>query len=442
MQRKLLAVAVAGALGAPAVALAQTSTVQIFGTMYVEYSWADQGRNATTAAPFTTGVDRSDADFIQTPGSEIGFKGEEKLGGGLSAWFQCTSTADPRGVSQEGWCSRNSALGLKGGFGNVFVGSWDTPFKRTISPSAVGGNDTGIWGTAFLLTGGSTTTSWPGAAAGSPASAGRGIFKRRQNSLITYDSPNFGGFQVMAAFTASQPSTGTLDPANNSHPRILSLGGQYRAGPLFVGAGYERHKDANGPTGVPVVAGTVREGSDDAWQIGAAYTWGPVRFGGQYTRQEIEIGTVAAPAEVKYRAWHFGVDWRIVGPHGLRAAYTRAQDSRQSGIAAGGANIVGSAGVTVFGASPTLPSGAAHIAGSGVNRPVALPGGSGDNGAKLWQIRYVYTFSKRTEFNFGYVRLDNDSVGVYNLGGLTGGYAAMRPGENQDAFAASLRHTF
>ena len=43
MQKKLLAIAVAGALGAPAVAVAQSSTVQIFGTLYIEYSYADQG---------------------------------------------------------------------------------------------------------------------------------------------------------------------------------------------------------------------------------------------------------------------------------------------------------------------------------------------------------------------------------------------------------------
>jgi len=145
MQKKLLAVAVAGALGAPAIAMAQTSTVQVFGTIYVEYTIrADQG-NTPAAAGFPAGVERSDADFIQTPGSEIGFKGEEKLGGGLSAWFQCASTADVRGISQDGWCSRNSAIGMKGGFGNLFIGNWDTPFKRTISPTAVGGNDTGIF---------------------------------------------------------------------------------------------------------------------------------------------------------------------------------------------------------------------------------------------------------------------------------------------------------
>jgi len=145
MHKKAVAIAVAGALGAPAVALAQSSTVQVFGTMYIEYSFVDQGNNPA-------GLERSNADFIQTPGSEIGFKGEEKLGGGLSAWFQCTTTADPRGISQNGWCSRNSALGIKGAFGNVFFGNWDIPSKRTSGPLNVGANDTGIWGTAFLLT--------------------------------------------------------------------------------------------------------------------------------------------------------------------------------------------------------------------------------------------------------------------------------------------------
>src|SRR3954464_12493252 len=143
MKKTVMAATLAAAFGAPTGALAQSSAVQIFGTIYVEYTvHANQGD-----AP--GGVDRTGADFLQTPGSEIGFKGEEKLGGGLSAWFQCASTADPRGQSQNGWCSRNSALGLKGGFGNVFIGNWDTPFKRTISPWTVGGNDTGIWGTAF-----------------------------------------------------------------------------------------------------------------------------------------------------------------------------------------------------------------------------------------------------------------------------------------------------
>jgi predicted porin len=398
MQKKLLAVAVAGALGSPAVVLAQTSTVQIYGTMYVEYAIrADQGNSAAVGNP-----ELSDADFLQTPGSSIGFKGEEKLGGGLSAWFQCESTADPRGQGQEGWCSRNSALGLKGGFGNLFIGNWDTPFKRTMGPAQVGTNDTGIFGSSFLLTGGSTTTAVGGT---------RGTFRRRQNNSINYDSPKFGGFGVMASFSSSQPSTATLDAASNNKPRVMSIGAQYSAGPIYVGLGYERHDEFNGGG---------RNADDDGWHIGAAYTWGPVRFGGVYTRQEFELGTAAAPGELEVDAWMFGVDWKIAGPHGLRAAYVQVDD------------VDGTPG---FGG----------IAGSGSIRPVVPAAGApNDTGAKLWHIRYVYTFSKRTEFTAGFAKLSNDGSvasggGAYRLGGLG---AAVAPGNNEDAWAVALRHRF
>ncbi|MFN7088136.1 MAG: porin, partial [Burkholderiales bacterium] len=111
MQKKLIAIAVAGALGAPALAMAQASTVQVYGRVTAEYGYVDQGSG------------KPNTDLLQTPGgSAIGFKGEEKLGGGLSAWFQCESSADIRGQNQDGWCSRNSAVGFKGGFGNVYIG--------------------------------------------------------------------------------------------------------------------------------------------------------------------------------------------------------------------------------------------------------------------------------------------------------------------------------
>ena len=387
MQKKVLALAVAGALGAPVVAMAQTSTVQLFGTAYVEYSLIDAGTGP--AAPFN---DHKDVDMIQTPGSEIGFKGEEKLGGGLSAWFQCSSTADLRGQSPEGFCSRNSALGLKGGFGNVYLGRWDTPFKRTISPTNVGGNDTGVWGTAFLLTGGSTSTL---------DGSARATFKRRQANMISYDSPNFGGFQVMAGYSSTNGGTAATTLVTGGKARVMSLGAQYSAGPIYVSGGYESHREFGAVGG---------ENDDNGWHVGAAYTWGPVRFGGQYTRQKLET---SATTESKVTAWHLGVDWRIVGPHGLRAAYTVARDIK-------GNSTVG-------------------VAGSGATRPAAITGGlSGETGADLMQIRYVYTFSKRTEFNFGYSKLDNDARASYTLGGA----GASAPGNNQDAWAMSMRHRF
>src|SRR3989304_10419481 len=113
MNKKLIAVAVAGALGAPALALAQASTVQIYGKAVFEYGYVNQG----TGKP--------NVDMLQGPGGQaIGLKGTEALGGGLSVWYQCESSADIRGDGADGLCTRNSALGMKGGFGSIYVGKW------------------------------------------------------------------------------------------------------------------------------------------------------------------------------------------------------------------------------------------------------------------------------------------------------------------------------
>jgi predicted porin len=381
MQKKLIAVAVAGALGAPVLAHAQASTVQVYGNLYYEYTWMDQGR-----AP--VGGDRIDVDMMQTPGSEIGFKGEEQLGGGLSAWFQCASTADMRGQSQDGWCSRNSALGFKGAFGNVFMGNWDTPFKRVGGVNRIV-NETGAFGASFLLTGGATTVN---------GGETVGLFSRRQNNTVNYDSPNFGGFQLMASVSALNTATSNLDSAAGNKPRLWSLGATYRNGPLNVGAAYEQHNEFQSSQ-------TPRfEGDDKGWVLAAGYQLGPVRLGAIYTQQKFEP---APGADLKVKAWHLAADWKFAGPHGLRAGYTQADDN--------GGNFTGT------------------IAGSGSRRV-----GGADTGAKLYQIHYVNTISKRTEATIGYAKLKNDNRANYSLGGLS----APAAGEDQDVFGFSIRHRF
>jgi predicted porin len=134
-----------------------------------------------------------------------------------------------------------------------------------------------------------------------------------------------------------------------------------------------------------------------------------VRVGGLYTRQKFDV----PGGDVTAKAWHAGVDWTIAGPHELRASYTQA------------GNMSGVAGAVVG-----TPSGPGY-------RPAPAPGM--DTGAKLYGIRYVYNFSKRTEFNAGYVKLTNDSGAAYNLGGLNSLHAN---GENQSAWAFAMRHTF
>lgn len=435
MQKKLMAAAVAGAFVAPGVAMAQNpSTVQIFGTIYAEYSWAQVGaqgngnNNATVAnggmgGGFPTGG-RTSVDELQSPGSEIGFKGEEKLGGSLSAWFQCISTADWRGQAGNGFCQRNSAVGFKGAWGNIFAGNWDTPFKRTIDMGRVGGADTGIYGTAFLLTGTSATVN----GRGTPTA-----WKRRQNNSFTYESPRWGGFQVMAMAsvlsTADVIASGVTSAVPGSKPRLYSLGASYVNGPLAISAGYEQHENfwtgRNASGGA--AAFTTFGGSDYAWQLSANYTFfGKLKVGGSYfwsqhdTFNPAIAGAVAGSSnsEFKQQTYMIGADWAISGPWGVRGNWTGAADSKGNM----GGNVLAGGVCT-----PTL-----------IGNRVANCG-AGGTGANLFQIQGYHKFSKRTEVAVGYVYLDQENNARYSLGGQVNAPAA---GTTQSAFAVSARHTF
>ncbi len=392
MNKKLLAVAVAGAFVAPAAALAQSSTVQVYGKATVEYGYADQG-NSTAA------VGRPNTDIFQTPGgSSVGFRGEEKLGGGLSAWFQCESSADVRGLNQDGFCSRNSAIGMKGGWGNLHFGRWDTPFKRA-TVGMIGGGDTGLLGLAFLMAGNSTGTGALGGIA--PQSLSRGIWKRRETGLVYYESPSFNGFQVLGAFSAAN-ATSSLNTSTAQKPRVLSLAGTYANGPLSLALGYERHNSF----------GAVGGSNDDrGWTLGGTYTFmGKVKVGMQYADYKYETTAVQ---DLKKKNWMIGMEWNIQGPHNLDAAYAHAGNSTGTATAAGGS------------AAP----------GSGV----ALPSLTGlGTGAKLYQIAYRHEFSKRTSAKLGYVRLNNDDGAAYALGGLSAAVA----GDNQSAWVMYAQHTW
>jgi predicted porin len=401
MKQKLIAAAVAGAFAVPGVALAQSSTVSVYGNIYMEYSFNSSGATPNGA------TNPANADILQSPGSEIGFKGEEKLGGGMSAWFQCASSADYRGVSGDGICTRNSAIGLKGGFGSFFVGNWDTPFKRTIGN--VGGRDTGIFGTADLLTNNSTTTDQGGSA---------GVFKRRQRNSINYDSPSFGGLQFMAAFSSTNDSTNVTTSDAGAKPRIWSLGAAYKQGALQLGMGYEKHTKmynnrVAGAAGTVTTAGVATAGTtatnatfagdESGWHISGAYnvTKG-LKLGLMVTEQK---SNPSAGAEAKNRAMQLGAEWHLSGPHNIHFGYTKADRSK-------GTN----------GAATTGRPSVSTVA----------------NGARLYQIRYVHDFSKRTFGGVGYVNLKNDAGGTYDLMGFGG----TGTGAKSSAIAFNIGHKF
>lgn len=387
MQKKLIAVAVAGVLGAPAVALAQTSTVNIYGNITYEYGHVDQG----AGQPST--------DYADNPGgSAIGFRGEEKLGGGLSAWFQCETSVDVRGVdgndadAASGWCTRNSAIGFKGGFGNLHFGRWDTPMKRALNQGSTGGLiETGILGTSFVAWGGSGGVT-------TIRKTNRQRWKRRDAALTYYESPRFSGFQVLAAFSPGNGAVdqGAVDGDTNAKPRIWSFAGLYNNGPLAIGLGYERHNEM-------AALGAADNFDDRGWGISAAYTFAKkIEVGATYLDAEYET---AIGRTLKRRSWTVGVEWNVAGPHTVLAFYGNADDAKGNSLVSVG----------------------------------DVPASGSDTGAQDWSIGYRYAFSKRTWIQAGFHRTDNDRNAFYKNGNAN---KPLLGGEKQDGIAFHLRHRF
>ncbi len=411
MHKKLLAVAVAGALAAPLLAQAASSgsTVQIYGVAQFEHAYIDQGSG------------RPSTDYVESTGSYLGFKGTESLGGGMSAWFQCETTMDIRAFDQVGLCSRNSGLGFRGGFGNVWVGRWHTPMSRALGIGEVGGEATGNLGISYLAAGGSGSVS---AAAGLgtsatdlPAtnfddrityanpggSAQRHRFRRRETCLTTYETPRMGGFMLGAAVTCGNTAAeaSATDANRNTKPRTWSFAGTYVNGPLAASISYERHNDMG------FFAPGSRELDDRGWGLAAAYTMGAVKVGGMYVDRKWE----QTDGEIKKKSAAIGVEWNIAGPHNLHVNYNWLDDSK---------------GNSAIAINPTSAGG------------IAAPGA--ETGAQSFSIAYQYNFSKRTSAKLGYARMDNDR----NSRAARIGTAAsvLTAGDDQDAVALVVKHRF
>lgn len=302
MKKKLLVAAVAGALAAPAVAVAQSSTVQIYGLFNWEYGvWVDNPDN-------NAGASRNTTDELNSGASRIGFRGEEKLGGGLSAWFQCESDIRFLGGSSTTsgtWCDRNSALGLKGSWGNFFIGSWDSPWKQVTSATRML-NETGWLGAQRLL-----------------ATLGSVGFSNRNVHSLNYASPNMNGFSIAAQATTENPARNSLESNSGAEWRHWGLNGMYRSGPLVAGVGWSKTENL----GLGTLASDGRD--NEAWVVGVNYTWGAFKLGGVFSHLETD-GT-APGLEAERDNVSFALDWKLGGPGMVRFGITMAGETDVAG---------------------------------------------------------------------------------------------------------------
>ena len=288
MNKKLIALAVAGATVAPAVAMAQTANpVTLYGRVHLTSEWVE-AKGSTTFSKRSRIVDQA---------SLLGVRGTEDLGGGLKAFFQLETAFAPdqqptTAGQTNAFASRNSGVGFQGAWGSILVGRWDTPFK--VATGAIDPfGDVTIAGIT-------------------QANNDQGNFDRRDGNVWQYWSPNWGGFAFRLQTQSSEAKTAS------ANPRDHSASVTFTRGPAYFYATYEEHKDQVGTT---ATSGAKEEG----FSIGGSYAFGPIKIGGNW--QEYK-----KTGRTKKNSWLANVVWTL-GNNQIIGQYQAAEDGGVNGAA-------------------------------------------------------------------------------------------------------------
>lgn len=244
MKKSLLAAAVIAAL--PFAAQAQTS-VTMYGIADANIGMKDAGGTTKNFFAVESGGQST---------SRWGVRGSEDLGGGLSAVFQFEAgVKTDTGASDAAFWQRTSTVGLAGGFGTVRLGRTYTPsFLQQGSWDVLG---YGLYGNHLSWSVNPTNLGTNSATAGSV----------RFSNGVFYNSPNWGGFTVNAAYSAGEQNT-----APTSRGNAFSLAANYAHKVFSVGGYY----DSENNTATPV-AKLKRYG------VGGGMNFGPARVLASYS---------------------------------------------------------------------------------------------------------------------------------------------------------------
>lgn len=396
MQKKLIALAVAGLVSGGAFA---QSSVTIYGVADASFDVVKvSGSTATPSA------DIGNYTRVSTNSSVLGFKGSEALGNGLTAVFQFESSVgfDVGGALGT---TRDSFVGLEGAYGSMKLGNLTTPTRALGTALDVNAGATGIGGNSGILGklsgatlgGGATGLTNAAGIATAAACAASGtcqsIFDLRHNNTALYTSPTFSGFSGSIAYIAGE-NKGTNGANSKPNSSAFDLGLNYKNGPITAGF-----------THANVKAKDAAENKASESRLAGIYNFGQgdVRLLWAQTKAEDNSGTWNA----KQTVWGLGGTFNATANGKVIAQYYKAK------------SLTGTNGAT---------SAASAIANA-------------NTGAKLLEIGYEHSLSKRTMLKAIYAKLSNEQQAQYDFGtNATGGITAG--GLDPSGLQIGIRHSF
>ncbi len=283
MKGSHLAAALAAALAAPCALAQSTGPVTLYGRVYVTVE-SVKASGGTTSVPQRLRV--------QDQASLLGVRGTENLGGGLAAFFQL-ETGFPPESNGTSFANRNSAVGIRGRWGAISAGRWDTPFKQTQASFVDPWSDLQI----ADITG---------------AALRQGRFSLRAQNTVQYWTPKFGNVQVKAMVGANEARTATVNP------RLFSAAIVWQKGANALAYAYEKHYETVGAT-------VTNDVDEEGHGISGKVLLGHLKLSGQY-------GQYRRTGTETQKSYQVGVQW-LQGRGTFIATYSASKDGGATGAA-------------------------------------------------------------------------------------------------------------
>ena len=273
MKKSLIALA---ALAAVSAASAQSS-VTLYGRLDAGYQQTKTTVFDNAGNSGTIKVNGIQSNGLST--SMWGLKGSEDLGGGLKANFVLEGSVDVASGPSSLNFTRDSTIGLSGGFGAARIGRSYTPLYRTVYA-----------GDVFGTVGATTVNFYPD-----------GV---RASNAFFYDSPDMGGFSagLMVGKNDATVTTSTTGNTFVAKSDVLGFNMGYANGPLMVMLGYGSIKGELATLAIPL--GTTAKTTGAA--LSATYDLGVAKLYANLTDGKNQ-GNTAVNSYNKSREANFGV---------------------------------------------------------------------------------------------------------------------------------------
>jgi predicted porin len=271
MNRKLLAAAVAGAIGVPTAAMAE---ITVTGLLSPSINYVDTMQRGDADSSRVTLADNQ---------SSVGFKWDEDLGAGTKfiGFIDLSipiGLVDASGNQKTGITARDIYAGFDGGWGKIIIGDTSTAWKSsyaTVDPlyrtSAQARSV--IDQVSGLSSGDGKTNVFDGLPTdpNDPTSGANQVTRGRASNMIRYDTPSFGGLKGVAWVSLEGLTVNDAGDVLDGSGYGFSV--HYETGPFFAGLDWLQDKGigANGDKDMAfAVTGKWSPGPFGLW---ARYEW-------------------------------------------------------------------------------------------------------------------------------------------------------------------------